>query len=326
VRELATAAETGMRRDFAELVHSGRSLGGIALFQKLKRVAREPLIHFLLIGGAIYALYGAFAADRDGDNERTITVTSGEIQSLTDQWMRLWSRPPTNEELSGIIRNHVRTQILYREAVAMGLDDGDTVIQRRLAQKVELLAQGLITPEEPSEEVLIDWYTANADRYKQPDRYSITQVFFDPDKRGATTLDDAKAALETLNMLDELPASYGDYGDRLMLQNYYANQSELDLSKTFGSGFAEQVIELEPGIWHGPVLSGYGTHLVIVNEVMLRPQPAFDDVKQQIEEEWMAEQIGELSERFVDSLVSRYEVVVEETEVPITIPGSAAGQ
>jgi hypothetical protein len=296
------------------------------LLDKVKKLVREPLVHFLLIGAGIYGLYGIYAGGEDSDIERTVTVTSGEIQSLSDQWMRLWSRPPTNEELAGLIRNHVRTQILHREALAMGLDDGDTVIERRLAQKVEFLAQSLITPKDPSDEELEEWYATNSGRFKQPDLYTLTHIFFDPDKREETTLDDAKVALDELTALDELPPDYSGYGDRFMLQNYYANRSELELRKLFGSGFVEQIVELKPGGWHGPVLSGYGTHLVLVNDVMLVSQPAYEDIKEQIKEEWTAEQITELSERFIENLISRYEIVVEETEVPITIPGSRAAQ
>lgn len=289
-------------------------------------MAREPLVHFLLIGAGIYGIYGTIGDGDAGSDERVVTVTSGEIQALTDQWGQTWNRPPTADELDGMIRNHVRVQILHREALAMGLDKGDTVIERRLAQKVAFLAQGLITPEEPSDEELTKWYAANSDRFKQSDLYTITQIFFDPDKRDALTLDDAKAALDKLNALDRLPPDFSDYGDRLMLKNYYPNISKLELSKLFGTAFAEQVGKLEPGVWHGPILSGYGTHVVLVNDIVLMPLPAFDDIKEQIEEAWVAEQVTELSERFIESLISRYEVLVEEIEVPISIPGGGAAQ
>ena len=243
---------------------------------------------------------------------------------MTGQWQRVWNRPPTEDELANIIRSHVRTQVLHREALAMGLDKGDTVIERRLAQKVELLAQNLLTPPEPSDEILFDRYTAGVDRFKQPDRYTVTQIFFDPDKRKQTTLDDAKAALEEIEALEELPNHYEGYGDRLMLDNYFKNTSEPELARLFGTGFAEDVIKLEPGVWHGPILSGYGTHLVLVTDVVLMPVPSFDDLKEELKREWMVEQVAELSERFVDNLISRYEIVVEEIEVPITIPGSGA--
>jgi peptidyl-prolyl cis-trans isomerase C len=133
-------------------------------------------------------------------------------------------------------------------------------------------------------------------------------------------------ALANLNALDELPANYSEYGDRFMLQNSYSMRSELELRKMFGTGFVEQIVGLEPGRWHGPVLSGYGPHLVMINSVLLTPQPAYIDIKKRLTEEWMAGQIDEMSERFVDELISRYEIIVEETEVPLTVPGAGAAE
>jgi peptidyl-prolyl cis-trans isomerase C len=294
------------------------------MIEKLKKMAREPLLHFLLIGAGIYGLYGMLAIDEAGTDERIVTVTSNEIQSLTDQWMKMRNRPPTKQELTGAISDHARTQVLYREALAMGLDKNDLVHERRLARKLESLARSLITPEEPSDEVLVDWYAANADSFKQPDLYTFTQIFFDPDKRERATLEDAKAALDKLNLLKHIPVDFGGYGDQMMLKNYYPNLSQAQLGRLFGTGFAEDVIKLEPGVWHGPILSGYGTHLVLLNEVFLAPLPAFEEVKEAVKDEWMAEQITELSERFIEGLLSRYEIVVEETKVPISVAGAKA--
>jgi len=294
------------------------------VLEKLKRLIREPLVHFLLIGSGIYGFYGIYAGGDIIENERKVTVTAGDIQALADQWTRLWRRPPTGDELGGVIRDHVRVKILHREAVAMGLDAGDTVIERRLAQKVELLAKSLITPADPTDETLKAWYAENPDSFKQPDLYSITHIFFDPDKREDATLDDAWVALAQLKALDQALPNYNDYGDRFMLQNYYPNRSELDLRKLFGSGFVDKVTRLAPGVWHGPVLSGYGTHLVMVNEVVRRPPPAYEAVKSQIKEQWIAGQVDELSDRFIDNLIARYEIVVEEIEVPITAPVTGA--
>lgn len=294
------------------------------MMKRLKQLSREPLVHFLLIGAGIYGLYGLLASGDDEDNERTVTVSAGDIRTLADQWTRLWNRPPTEEELAGAIRDQVRVKILYREALAMGLDDGDIAIERRLAQKVEMLARSLITPGEPTDEDLRAWYADNPEAFKQPDLYTVAHVFFDPDRRDATTLDDARAARERLNALDELPANFPDYGDRFMLQSYYPRSSEFELRRLFGSGFVEQIVDLEPDTWHGPILSGYGTHLVMITDVLLSPPPPYDEVKSQIKEQWTGEQVEELSERFIDGLVSRYEVDVEETQVPLTVPGPGA--
>jgi peptidyl-prolyl cis-trans isomerase C len=292
------------------------------LIEKLKKIAREPLLHFLLIGAGIYGLYGLSAIDEAGNDERIVNVTSGKIQSLTDQFMKMRSRPPTELELTGVISDYARTQVLYREALAMGLDKGDLVQERRLARKLESMAKSLITPEEPSDEVLLDWYAANAESFKQPDLYTVTQIFFDPDKRERTTLEDAQAALDRLKSLEHIPPDFSAYGDRIMLRNHYSNLSQVQIGKLFGTSFAEQVVKLEPGVWHGPILSGYGLHLVLLNEVLLVPPPAFEEVKKAVRDEWMAEQITEPSERFIEGLLSRYEIVVEETEVPISVPGA----
>jgi hypothetical protein len=294
------------------------------LFDKLKQLAREPLVHFLCIGAIIYGLYALSAADDGGDKERQITITAGEVKALTDQWTRLWNRPPTSEEFSGIIRDHVRRQILYREAMAMGLDQGDIVIQRRLAQKVELLAQGLNTPEEPTEEVLRDWYEANPEPFQPPDRYTITHIFFDPDLRDDTTLDDARAALEELTASGAEPSDTSAWGDRFMLQNYYPDRSALELRKLFGAGFVATLVELEPERWHGPVLSGYGTHLVYIHQLNRSSAPAFEDIREQVRDAWIAERIAQQSEIFLEDLIARYEIIVEETQVPFTVPGIAA--
>jgi hypothetical protein len=292
----------------------------------LIQLAKEPLAQFLLIGVAIYAVYGFLGTPDDSANERTVTVTAGEIQAMADQWLKLWSRPPTDEELSGVIRDHVRVLILSKEAVAMGLDDGDVVIQRRLAQKLQYLADSLITPEEPAEQEMKAWYAANSERFKAPDLYTITHVFFDPDKRDVKALEDAEALREQLNALDTDPDNIAQLGDRFMLQNYYPQRSVVELSKLFGRGFVDKVIELEPGRWFGPVLSGYGVHVVRMDNHWTAPEPEFALIEQQVRQDIMATRAKELSDLFIENLVARYEIVVEETEVPITVAGETASQ
>lgn len=295
--------------------------------KRLSKLLREPLVHFLLLSAGIYVLYGWLGEEDSGEDEYKITVSSADIQALSDQWTRLWQRPPTEEELRGVVRDWVRTRVLYQEAIAMGLDQGDIVIERRLAQKLELLAKGLITPEEPSDEELLAWYENNKADFTDPDLYTITQAFFDPDQRGETTLDDAAAALEALQAMDGVPDDMTPYGDRfLMLQGYYPSRTELEIRKAFGTGFTDQVIVLEPGQWHGPILSGYGTHLVYVHEVIRATSPDFEVVRDTVREVWTAEQVEQLSERFIEDIVARYDIEVEETAVPLTVPRQDASQ
>jgi hypothetical protein len=292
------------------------------MIDKLKKLLREPLVHFLLASAGIYGLYLGVAGDSDGEDERTITVSAAEVSALREQWMRTWQRQPTEEELAEIIQGSVRMQVLYREAVAMGLEQGDTVVERRLAQRLEMLAKSLMAPEEPSEDELRAWFEENEGKFRKPDRYSIVQVYFDPDRRDAATLDDARFAFEELQSMERIPADIANYGDRLMSQNYYVDQTELDLRKSFGSGFVEQVIVLEPGLWHGPILSGYGTHLVYVTEVTRAPIPDYNTFKDQVREGWAVEKVEELGEQFVENLVAKYEVTIEEPEAVLTVPAS----
>ena len=291
---------------------------------RLKALAREPLIHFLLIGAGIYGLYGISSSGLDYADDRTITVSGGDLQALSGRWSQLWNRPPSEAELAGLVDEHVRRQILYREALARGLDVGDVVIERRLAQKLERLAKGMITPPEPSLEELRAWYAEHPDHFKRPDLYSFAQIYFSPDERGSAAADAARKALETIRTLGPAPLDLRDYGDRLMLRPAYRNVSQAEIARLFGSEFARAVIELEPGVFSGPIESGYGVHLVRLDEVTLSPPPTFDSIRARIREAWTAEKIDDRSEQFIEELMDRYEVVIEDGEAPVAVTGRSA--
>ncbi|MBW2577385.1 MAG: peptidyl-prolyl cis-trans isomerase [Deltaproteobacteria bacterium] len=148
---------------------------------------REPLLHFLLIGAAIYGLYGAFAETAPEETDKTIVVSSAEVEWMQTSWQKRWNRPPTPEELDGLIQQYIRETVLYREALTMGLNQHDQVIRRRLAQKLEFLAKDLVALTPPADEELVAYFDANKDRYQEPVLYTFTQVFFNPDKRGNAT-------------------------------------------------------------------------------------------------------------------------------------------
>ena len=291
-----------------------------------QRLARDPLIHFLLIGACIYGAYGLLQPAAETDDPSRVTVTQEEIRALTDQFTGLWNRPPTEAELAQILRNHVRTRILYKEALAMGLDRQDPVIERRLAQKVELLSKSLVTPEPPTEEVLAAWFAENVHRFREPDPYTLYPVFFDPDLRGGSASSDAEAALAELQTLPQLPEDFSAYGDDSIMQNYYPGRSEVELGKVFGRGFAAEVVKLPSGQWHGPILSGFGTHLVYLRDIQRPEAPALAEIRDAVAEAWMLEQVETLSAQFIDDLIARYDIVVEATEVAMTVPPQEAGE
>jgi hypothetical protein len=276
------------------------------------KLFREPLLHFLFIGAAIYLLYGAFAEPVPEEVDKTIVVSAGEIEWMQTAWQKRWNRPPTAEEFDGLIQQYIRETVLYREALTMGLNKHDQVIRRRLAQKLEFLAKDLVALTPPTDEELLTYFDVHQDRYQEPARYTFTQVFIDPDKRGDATLADAEKIKATLMARGDAIDNAGILGDTFMLQNYYPEKEQAEIQKLFGSGFAESLVELSVGQWHGPVLSGYGVHLVYVDNVSEPPAPVFAEVRERVMQDWKSEKGEELNEKFYVNLRDRYTVVIEE--------------
>jgi len=283
---------------------------------KLIRFLKEPLLHFVLAGAAIYLLFGWFGQKASDDvvAENTIVITEGELDWLADSWLKRWNRPPTDQEMLGLVQQHLRETVLYREAMSMGLDKDDTIVRRRLAQKLEFLSQDLIQPELPTDEALQTFFEKNIDQYRIPKLITFTHVFLDPDKRDEQTLTDAEKLKAELIADTTVPTEASDLGDTFMLQSYYPERSEADISKLFGSEFAKSIMELAPEQWHGPVLSGYGTHLVYVHALQEFPPPTFEQVTERVREDWDTEKRQELNDAYIESLLKRYNVVVEGEE------------
>jgi hypothetical protein len=276
------------------------------------KLLREPLVHFMFIGAAIYLLYGVFAEPVPEADDKTIVVTAGEIEWMQTAWQKRWNRPPTAEEFDGLIQQYIKETVLYREALTMGLNKHDQVIRRRLAQKLEFLAKDLVALTPPTEEELQAYFDEHQARYQQPALYTFTQVFIDPDKRGDTTLDDAEAIKASLIARGDKVEDPGALGDDFMLQNYYPEKDQVEIQKLFGSGFTESLVELAPGQWHGPVLSGYGVHLVYISTISEPPAQVLADVRERVVQDWTMEKGEELNDKFYASLRDQYTVVIEE--------------
>ncbi|MFW2372049.1 MAG: peptidyl-prolyl cis-trans isomerase [Gammaproteobacteria bacterium] len=273
---------------------------------------REPLVQFFFIGAAIYLVYGMFAEPSEQQLNNTITVSAGEIEWMQSSWQKRWSRLPTAKELDGLIQQYIRETVLYREALTMGLNKHDSVIRRRLAQKLEFLAKDLVALTPPGEEELQSYFVERQERYQEPTRYTFAQVFINPDKRGEATLADAENIKAMLiargNAIEDVSA----LGDNLMLQNYYPEKDQAEIQKQFGSGFTESLVALSPGQWHGPVLSGYGVHLVYVSNISVPPAPIFAELRERVTLDWNTEKGDELNEKFYANLRDRYSIVIEQ--------------
>ena len=275
---------------------------------------RQPLVHFLLLGAAIYGAFGLFGSSPGEAPDNTVLVTTGQMDWLAQQFAGKYNRAPTPEELTGLIRAHIREQVLYREALAMGLDGGDVIIRRRLAQKLEFLYQDLADMSPPSESEIDAYFLANIEEYQEPELITFTQVFFDPDRRGDGTLTDAAEVRDRLSALDEPTQDAASEGDSFLLQSYYPRRSQTDVAKLFGQGFARPLFDLEVGTWHGPVLSGYGVHLVYVHDRSQTPPPELLQVKPRVLEDLQDERRRAFNEEQYAALLARYNVVIENGE------------
>lgn len=280
------------------------------------RIKNEPLFKFLIISIAIYMAYGFYGV-KDADTlarENTITITAQEIDMMAFGFQQRLNRKPTDEELQKLIDTRVKETVLYEEAKKMGLDKDDVVITRRVVLQYRNLIEGLLIAPDPTEDGLNVYYQEHIEAYIPDELISFTQLFFDPDKREESTLDDAGKALLELQNMESIPNDLSAYGDNFMLANVYTNNTPLEIRKYFGSGFAESVMQLETNIWVGPVLSGYGTHLVFVsNKIAAEPFP-LEEVREQVLADYMDEKNKELVKLYMESVIAKYEVVILKEE------------
>lgn len=271
---------------------------------------KEPLVHFLLLGALLFAVSSVVGERRDPGLE-TISVTREHVEWLSGAWARQWRRPPTASELDGLIASHIREEILYREALAMGLDSDDTIVRRRMVQKVEFLTEDLIDQIEPSEGQLLDYFGEHSEDYRDPELRSFTHIFFSTDQRGDGAALEAARTVADLRAMPEPPERAPELGDRFMIQYDYPRRSEDEVARHMGTEFARALFETAPGDWEGPVLSGYGVHAVRVHEIQPSWLPDFAEVQDRVRQDLMRTRREEANEAFYEALKSRYRIVIE---------------
>jgi hypothetical protein len=283
----------------------------------LRRWAREPLLHFLVAGTALFALwYGR--GDPAAKRER-IVVTAATIDVLAENWTRLRLRPPTAEELSGLVEDHIREEIFYREALALGLDREDTIIRRRLRQKLEFVSEDLASQAQPTEQQLQQYLAEHADAFRADPRFTFTHVFLSPKRRGAALDGDAAGLLAELNR----PGGSKDAqegGDPFLLPFDFEAAGSAEVAAMFGDEFATALATLETGAWRGPIRSGYGAHLVLVRDRLPGRAPALAEVREAVRREWETRARRESNEAFYRRLRSRYAVSVERRQLTASAP------
>ena len=293
---------------------------------RVTRLFTEPLIQFLIIGACIYGAYALFGAPEADFRDTRVHVNSARINAFISEWESRWNRPPTREEIDGLIQSYIKEDVLYRQAVAMGLNEDDPITRRRMAQKLEFLTSDLAMMVQPAEGELEQYFSNNSEVYRAPDRMTFSQIFFDPDSRGNTTLEDAAEALIKLQAAGVPTEESMQVGDGFMLQSDFVSVTPTEAARQMGSGFVEAVAQLEPGAWHGPVLSGYGVHLVYVYSYEKAPPAVFDEVQAAVLENWQLGQREKFNANFLENLKARYEIVIDEIPADriLKVPDSTA--
>ena len=276
------------------------------------KLLREPLVHFLLLGLGLFVLFGV-VGDADDAPPGRIEISTARVAQLTEIFTRTWQRPPTEQELEGLIEDHIREEVYYREALAMGLDRDDTIVRRRLRQKLEFFTDDLVGAVDPTEEQLEAYLSEHPDAFRVPAELSFRQIYFNRDRRGEQATSDAESLLERLNGAGSEVDTAG-FGDSLRLPGDYERISEIEVDRGFGNGFAAALADLPLGRWSGPVESGYGLHLVLIRERQPGSFPALAEVREVVEREWRNVRRKEAAEAFYRGLRGRYVVSVEAPE------------
>ncbi len=270
------------------------------------RVLREPLLHFLVLGVGLFVLY-AHVNENVGAAPHRIVVDEAEVLRLAEQFQRTWMRSPTGQELEGLTEDFVKEEILYREALALGLDQDDLVIRRRMRQKMEFLNADLVEQQIPSEAELQAYLNAHPDKFRRPARFSFQQVFL-AKQSAAAAQHKAAALLTRLEAASE--SAWQELADPTLLPPVLANVSARDIAVTFGTELAETIVGAPANRWSGPYESEFGLHLVRVTERTRASLPALTEIRALVEREWANERRQQANERFYQALRERYSVEV----------------
>ena len=289
----------------------------------MKRLSREPLVHFLLIGAVLFGVYSIIPFGRVTPLASTeIRLSAGELAQLMLLFKSQWRREPTAEEFNRLVEDKIRGEVLYREALAMGLDKGDEIVKRRMAQKMQFLSEDVAAAREPTTEQLRAWYEKNSASFAQPPRVSFRHLYFSPDRRGARARDDAAQALARLSGQPEDATIARSLADRFMFQEHYRDRAPDSLGKEFGPQFARAVATLAPASWQGPIESGFGWHLVFVDTVIPGRVPAFEEIESDVRTAWLGEQKAQAWDKAYKAMRARYTVLLPA--LPDGAPGAQA--
>jgi hypothetical protein len=286
------------------------------------RALQEPLLHFLVLAAGLFALSYVFSRSPTAQQPDTILVSQQRLKNLILIFQRTWQRPPTQQELDGIVNEYVKEEVFYREALAMGLDRDDTLVRRRLRQKLEFVAEDIADAVEPTDQELQQYLDEHPEAFRVQRRTTFSQVYLSRQRRGDSLAADSKALLSELRSGS---AEASEAGDPSLLPRFHESLTESQVSSFFGPEFSAQLFATQAGGWSGPLESAYGAHLVLLQEKTDGRVPELDEVRQAVRREWIAQRRAASKEEFFQTLLRKCNVVVEELDFVGDDPLSEAG-
>lgn len=279
----------------------------------MTKLSREPLVHFIVLGALLFV--GHILWQRHIDKaDYTITVTAEEMERQALIFAGENRRQPTDEDLQALLFSHVEEQALMREAERLGLGEDDTIIRRRLAQKMRFIIEDVDPPSLPAESELKDWFDANIDKFISAETRSFSHIYLSPEEHGNNL---ESAAQDILSGLKNGSKDWVSQGDPFMLKRNFKTLSAIEVTRLFGPTFSKGLFELNEDSWQGPVESAFGLHLIRIDEVTPRLTPRFEEVRKNAEIAWRNEAQRSNNQTALKKLIQKYKVDVQDARESI---------
>ncbi len=257
-------------------------------------ILKQPLFWFAIIGVLLF-----IADSRLTDNRSEIVIDAALRDRLGTLWTTQTGLTASDAELDALTDSWLREEVMYREALRLGLDQEDSIVRRRLVQKLGFIAESEALPE-PEVGELESFYQDKLQDYTLPLRFSFQQKYFQ-------TSADADNALAQIKAGE----AAGNFGEISMLNQSYAYRSALDLNATFGAGFADRIANLSTGTWEGPVQSGFGFHLILISAVHPEQATPLEAISEQVLQDYQRARQLQARDSYIDKLLDEYSIIVE---------------
>ena len=271
----------------------------------MQKILREPIFHFLLIGGSLFFLYSFLNPAQERLDNNVIRIDDSDVQRLIRGYEQSWNSPPDSATLKNLIAEEIKSEVFYREAVRMQLDHNDEIIRRRLKQKYEFLVKDLADSQEPAESELKEYYDLNKANYKESSKLSFSHIYFSPDKR-KDPLKDATTLLSKIS--SESERDYKEHSDPFHLQYYFDALDRDAVRQLFGSDFSKTIFKNKEQGWLDPIRSGYGIHLVKITSIKEEEFTPYEMINEKVLSDWKSNQQQLYNEQLYKNLLQEYEV------------------